>query len=437
MTVDSRPLVAALQHNRHGPLGKPCPGQPRDVQCTLPSLQMRCQVLQVLSMPYVRLHMKRYRDYVAREVDHRKQSYFHSLDGYDLDGLRSSTMGGTLALGVAAAKLLRQRSQQGLPVGPSFNRQVSSGASRFSVAAGSTPAAAAAVGPADTMVRHEGALPSVPSPDLVCALAAVEAAAAQADDMQPSDATVAANLPPPAFFPAAEAAAVGPPARPPRRTTFSAWEYMQAAGLASMAAAAPDHEQQQLPLQPTAAPVELPGLVLPGKARRASSSPDSPSSMTGAQFGSLSSVETGEMAANLSGSSRGTETEAGRVTPEAGQTAVALAPQGALAPPPIPALGSADEAAVTNASASELSKRPPALLSQFRQLLGLPVQMLPAAWVKEAPGSGGGAAEEQAPQQRRRASWRGTEQACGEELAAVRQRTQQLAAVLPPPAFRK
>ena len=30
-------------------------------------------LLQVLSMPYVRLHMKRYRDYVAREVDHRKQ----------------------------------------------------------------------------------------------------------------------------------------------------------------------------------------------------------------------------------------------------------------------------------------------------------------------------------------------------------------------------
>lgn len=30
-------------------------------------------LLQILAMPYVRLHMKRYRDYVAREVDHRKQ----------------------------------------------------------------------------------------------------------------------------------------------------------------------------------------------------------------------------------------------------------------------------------------------------------------------------------------------------------------------------
>lgn len=29
--------------------------------------------LQVLAMPYVRLHMKRYREYVAREVDYRKQ----------------------------------------------------------------------------------------------------------------------------------------------------------------------------------------------------------------------------------------------------------------------------------------------------------------------------------------------------------------------------
>ncbi|PRW58940.1 serine threonine- kinase Nek1 isoform X5 [Chlorella sorokiniana] len=128
--------------------------------------------VKILSMPYVRLHMKRYRDYVAREVEHRKQSYFQSLDGYDLDSLSGSTAAGTLALGVAAAKLLRQRSQHGAAAGVTFNRQ--------------------------------------------------------------------------------------------------------AAALASLAAAAPQQQQQQQQLSP----LELPGLVLPTKVRRASSNPGSPASMT-------------------------------------------------------------------------------------------------------------------------------------------------------------
>lgn len=346
------------------------------------------------------------------------------------------TAAGSFALGVAAAKLLRQRSMHGSAAGAPFNPQVS-GASRFSVAAGRMPAAAAAAaGPADTVVVVEGGAPALPSPDLISALAAIEAATAQADSMQSNDATEAAGLPA-AASPSVEAAAAGPPARQPRRTTFSAREYMQAAGLASLTAAAGTQQQQQQQL--VVAPMELPDLAMPSKARRASSNLGSPASMTGGQFGSLSSMETGESAATWSVDSQGTETEAGaeagHITPEAGQTAVARAPQGALAPPPIPLLGSADDAEPASPS-RDLARRAPALLAQVKQLLVLPTQALPAVLAR-AVGGGTAPAEDSAPGQRRRASWRGFEQACPEELAATRQQAQQLAAALPPPAFGK
>ena len=370
---------------------------------------------------------------------HHKQSYFQSLDGYDLDSLSTMTAAGSFALGVAAAKLLRQRSMHGSAVGAPFNRQVS-GASRFSVAAGRMPAAAAAAaGPADTVVVVESGAPALPSPDLISALAAVEAATAQVDSMQSSDDTEAAGLPAAASPSVEAAAAAGAPARPPRRTTFSAREYMQAAGLASLTAAAATQQQQQQQQQ-LAAPMQLPGLAVPSKARRASSHPGSPASMTGGQFGSLSSVETGESAATWSVNSQGTETEAGaeggHITPEAGQTAVARAPQGALAPPPIPPLGSADDAGPASIS-RDLARPVPALLAQVKQLLVLPTQALPAVLARAVSGGGGAPAEEPAPGQRRRASWRGFEQECHEELAAKRQQAQQLAAALPPPAFGK
>lgn len=372
-----------------------------------------------------------------------EQSYFQSLDGYDLDRLSCISAGGTLALGVAAAKLLRQRSQHGPAGGVPYSRQISAGASRLSTVGVCSPAAAAAAaGAADTMVVHEGGPPGFPSPDLISALAAVDAAAVPADDAQDSNGS-AAGSPHDSACPPVVAAAVGPLARQPRRTTFSVREYMQTAALASLAAASqsqPQH-QERLPA------VELPGLVLlPAKAQRASSHPDSPASMTGAQqFGSLSSVETGELAAALSPSCQVTDGgEGGRITPEAGQTAAMLAPRGALAPPPIPPLGTAEDGGSTDGAAaasasSDLARRAPALISQVRQLLGWPMAALSAGGdpAQEVQRSGGEPAEEQAPGHRRRVGWRGAEQACGDELPTRRQALQQLMAALPPPAFLK
>lgn len=356
-----------------------------------------------------------------------QQSYFHSLDSFDLDGL-GTTAGGA---GIAAA-LLRQRSQLGAAAGQLYQRQVSTGASRLSAVSGRLPAAASEAGPAETVVVREAGPQAPPSANLASALAALEAAAAAAEvaaaqqgDGQ-ADAFAAAAAPAPASAPQ-------PAARPPRRTTFSAWECMQATKEASEVAPAS---------QSTAAlpPVELPRLAqLPAKARRESSSLDSPASVTAAQFGSLSSVETAEVAGGCGGSGCGTEEaeagaeEGGReaATPDACQTAAAGV--GAAAPPAVALLCGADLAA---SSSGDLARRAPALMSQVQHLLELPTQALPAVAGGAAPGGGGPGAEEQAPGQRRRGSWREAEQACGEELAATLRRTQELAAALPPPAFR-
>lgn len=359
-----------------------------------------------------------------------KQSYFHSLDSFNLDGL-GATAGGA---GTAAA-MLRQRSLLGAVAGQSYQRQGSTAASRLSAVCSPPPAAASEAGPAETMVVREGGLQAPPGADLISALAALEAVAAVAAAAAEPDERQADAQPLPADGAPAAAGAAQPAARPPRRTTFSAWEHMQAAAGPASKAAPASQPPAHLP------PVELPRLApVPAKARRESSTLDSPASMTAAQFGSLSSVKTTEAAVTGGGSSRGTEEaeagpeEAGReaATPDACQAAVAAL--GAAAPPAIALLCGADLAA---SSSRDLVRRAPALMSQVQHLLELPTQALPAVAGGAAAGCGGLGAEEQAPGQRRRASWRDAAQVCSEEMACTLRRTQQLAAALPPPAFRK
>ena len=159
---------------------------------------------QVLSMDYVRQHLRRYRDHVQQVVERRKQSYFHSLDAFHLD---------SSAADVAAALQLDMHGE---------------GGAQHSRPPRSQSGAHQRLG---TFVINASSTEQAPGADLGCALALASSAAA---------------------------APLGSRARPPKHTTFSAamasgqqgaaWQQRSSGStaerLAAVAAAA-KHIQQQ------------------------------------------------------------------------------------------------------------------------------------------------------------------------------------------------
>lgn len=371
-------------------------------------------------MEYVRCHLKRYRDFICHEVEHRKQSYFRSLDSCHLDGAASAEPGGGAepggpAQGPAAAGPAPHplHQQQPAQLGSSasagrYGRQPSS--SRFAAAAAQAVAeagqAAGPVPPATVVVKAGGGALPLPGADLACALAAVEEGGAQgspgAPELEPRQAPA-------------------PGARsPPKHTAFSAVQHLLAAaacgGRTARVACDDEEQQQQAGPQAAAAPEEAPParqlapLAVPTKQQRLSSTPGSPRSMVAL----CASMETDGSASGVVGSEAA---EAAELAPlQEGQEE---APQSSGA-------AGAGCSSPGGGSGGSLLQRVPQLLQQMEGLLAQP-----AAGAAACPPEG----DQQARDGRRAA----VHNCAGELDGSLRQSPQAalagLQAALPAPAF--
>lgn len=137
--------------------------------------ERRPSVGDVLRLPLVRAHLRRYRQHVQSVVEERRASYCQSLEPLGLDD--AGLDAGTAALSAAAAAAVATPVALPQPAPPRPAPQHPA-ARRLSADAGPDAAAAgpAAAAPGTVLVRRD--LDQAPSADLASALAAAEAATA-------------------------------------------------------------------------------------------------------------------------------------------------------------------------------------------------------------------------------------------------------------------
>ena len=354
---------------------------------------------QVLSMDYVRQHMRRYRDHVQQAVERRKQSYFHSLDAFQLD---------SSAADLATAHLLNTRAQP-------------SRASRAATKRLGSSSRGGMVASLDSKLESD----SMPSSGAAAA-AGVDAGSLGTVVINASSAELAsASAAEAAAAAAAAAMAPGPRAQPPKHTTFSAvlvrgqrgaaWQRSSGSAAERLAAAAA--AARRIQQQPEQLQEQQRGGLDERRCRASFGTTDSPQSHF---FDSLDTTSTSTHSS--SGAAGGDALISATQLPgvmeqDGGEEAAAS----------LPSPSHVDSAAAVIAASADavgdLARRVPLLLEQVQQLLQGP----------------SGVDEGQEGREERRLSRRAAVQECQEELfGSMNLRRPQPGGAepaLPPPAF--